>query len=81
VAIIDKKFFNVSLISRKRVASTKLSYNVKHVLASLIYKGLSFRELHNFLFSYNVYFNVIKKHIICKRIVITALYICDNALY
>jgi hypothetical protein len=66
VAVIDEEFSNVSLISHKRAASTELSYNIKRILASLIYKGLSLRELHDFLFSYNVYFNAIKEHIIYR---------------
>jgi hypothetical protein len=49
-------------MSRKRAASTELSYSVKRVLAPPIYKGLSLRELRDFLLDYNVYFNMIKKH-------------------
>jgi hypothetical protein len=64
VAVTDKESSNVLLISRKRAASTELSYNVKRALASLIYKGLSLRELRDFLLSYNIYFNAIKEHII-----------------
>jgi hypothetical protein len=75
VAIIDKKFSNVSLISHKRAASTELSYSVKRALAPLIYKGLSLRELRDFLLSYNVYFNAIKEHVIHRRIAVIALYI------
>jgi hypothetical protein len=80
VAVTDKKFFNISLISRKRTASTELSYRVKCVLAPLIYKGLSLRELRDFLLGCDVYFNVIKEHMIYKRIAVIALYIRDNAL-
>jgi hypothetical protein len=75
VTVIDKKFSNISLISRKRAASTELSYSIKRVLAFLIYKGLSLYELHDFLFNYNVYFNAIKEHMIYRRIAVVALYI------
>jgi hypothetical protein len=75
VAVTDKKFSNVSLISYKRAASTELSYSIKRVLAFLIYKGLSLHELRDFLFNYNIYFNAIKERVIYKRIVVTMLYI------
>jgi hypothetical protein len=75
VAVIDKKFFNVSLISYKRAASTELSYSVKRVLVSLIYKDLSLYELRDFLLSYHDYFNAFKEHVIHRRIIIIALYI------
>jgi hypothetical protein len=41
--------------------STKLNYSIKHALAPPIYKGISLRELYNFILSYKVYFNTIKK--------------------
>jgi hypothetical protein len=75
VAVTDKKFFNVSLISYKRAVSTELSYSIKRALASLIYKGLSLYKLRDFLFSCDVYFNAIKEHVIHKRIAVIALYI------
>jgi hypothetical protein len=75
VAIIDEKFSNISLISRKRVASTELSYSVKRVLVLLIYKDLSLRELRDFLLGYNVYFNAIKEHAVHRRIAMAVLYI------
>jgi hypothetical protein len=80
VAVTDEESSNVSLVSRKRAAFTKLSYNVKRALAPLIYKGLSLRELRDFLFNCDVYFNAIKEHIIRRRIAVTALYIRDDAL-
>jgi hypothetical protein len=80
VAVIGEESSNVSLMSRKWAASTKLSYSIKRALASLIYKGLSLYELRDFLLNYNVYFNMIKEHVIRKRIVVTALYIQDDAL-
>jgi hypothetical protein len=81
VAIIDKKFFNISLISYKRAVSTELSYSVKRVLAPSIYKGLSLRELRDFLFGCDVYFNAIKEHAVYRRIAVAALYIRDDVLY
>jgi hypothetical protein len=75
VAVTDKKSSNVSLISRKRAASIKLSYNIKRALVSLIYKGLSLYELRDFLLDYDIYFNAIKEHIIYRRITVVALYI------
>jgi hypothetical protein len=75
VAVIDKKSFNISLISRKRAAFTELSYSVKRALVFLIYKSLSLYKLRDFLLSYNVYFNAIKEYIIYRRIAITMLYI------
>jgi hypothetical protein len=75
VAVTDEESSNVSLVSRKRAAFTELSYSVKRVLVSPIYKGLSLRELHDFLLNCDVYFNAIKEHVIYKRIAITALYI------
>jgi hypothetical protein len=81
VAVIDKKSSNISLISYKRAAFTKLSYSIKRVLASLIYKGLSLRELRDFLLNCDIYFNAIKEHVIRRRIAVTALYIRDDALH
>jgi hypothetical protein len=75
VAVIDEKFSNVSLISCKRAASTELSYSIKHILAPPIYKGLSLRELHDFLLDYNVYFNAIKEYMIYRQIAVIVLYI------
>jgi hypothetical protein len=75
VAIIGEESFNVSLVSRKRAASTELSYSVKRVLAPLIYKGLSLRELRDFLLSCDVYFNAIKEHAVHRRIAVAASYI------
>jgi hypothetical protein len=51
----------VLLISYKRAVSTELSHSIKRVLAPSIYKGISLRELRDFLLSYKVYFNAIKK--------------------
>jgi hypothetical protein len=56
----------VSLISHKRVMSAKLSHSMKRALAPPIYKGTSLRELYNFLLSYKVYFNAIKKQLTCR---------------
>jgi hypothetical protein len=81
VAVIDKKFFNVLLISRKQAASIELSYSIKRVLAPPIYKGLSLYELRDFLLSCNVYFNAIKEHTVHRRIAMAASYIWDDALY
>jgi hypothetical protein len=75
VAVTGEESSNVSLVSRKRAASTELSYSIKRVLAPLIYKGLSLYKLRDFLLSYNVYFNAIKEHVIHRQIAITALYI------
>jgi hypothetical protein len=69
-----------SLISHKRAASTELSYNTKRALAPPIYKGTSLRELHNFILSYKVYFNIIKKQLIHRQIAVTILYIYKEAL-
>jgi ubiquinone biosynthesis protein COQ9 len=55
-----------SLISHKRAASAELSYSTKRALASSIYKGTSLRELRDFLLSYKVYFNAIKKQFIYR---------------
>jgi hypothetical protein len=62
-------------MSRKRAASTKLSYSAKRILAALIYKGLGLYELRDFLLSYNVYFNAIKEYAVRRRIAVAALYI------
>jgi hypothetical protein len=67
-------------MSRKWAAFIELSYSVKRALAPLIYKGLSLRELRDFLLSCDVYFNAIKKHVIRRRIAVAALYIQDDAL-
>jgi hypothetical protein len=75
VAVINEESFNVSLVSHKRAAFTKLSYNAKRALALLIYKGLSLRELRDFLLNCDVYFNAIKEHVIYRRIAVIALYI------
>jgi hypothetical protein len=80
VAVTGEESSNVSLVSRKRAASTELSYSVKRALAPPIYKGLSLRELRDFLLSYDVYFNVIKEHAVRRRIAMAALYIQDDAL-
>jgi hypothetical protein len=56
----------VSLVSHKQAVSAKLSYSIKRVLASSIYKGMSLRELRNFLLDYKVYFNAIKKQSIYR---------------
>jgi hypothetical protein len=69
VTIIGEESSNVSLISRKRAASTELSYSVKRALAPPIYKGLSLRELRDFLLGCDVYFNAIKEHVVRRRIV------------
>jgi hypothetical protein len=50
-----------SLVSYKQAVSAELSHNTKRALAPPIYKGTSLRELHDFLLSYKVYFNAIKK--------------------
>jgi hypothetical protein len=46
--------------------SAKLSYNIKRALVSFIYKDISLYKLYNFLFSYKVYFNIIKKQSIYR---------------
>jgi hypothetical protein len=52
-----------SFVSYKRAASTELSYSIKRALASPTYKDISLRELRDFLLSYKVYFNAIKKQL------------------
>jgi ubiquinone biosynthesis protein COQ9 len=56
----------ILLISYKRAASAKLSHNIKRALVSSIYKGTSLYKLHDFLLSYKVYFNIIKKQSIYR---------------
>jgi ubiquinone biosynthesis protein COQ9 len=56
----------VLLISHKRAVSAELSHSTKRALASSIYKGTSLHELHDFLLSYKVYFNMIKKQLTCR---------------
>jgi hypothetical protein len=68
VTIIGEESSDVSLISRKRAASIELSYSVKRALAPPIYKGLSLRELRDFLLGCDVYFNAIKEHAVRRRI-------------
>jgi ubiquinone biosynthesis protein COQ9 len=55
-----------SLISYKQAASAELSHSIKRALASSIYKGTSLHELHDFLLSYKVYFNIIKEQFIYR---------------
>jgi hypothetical protein len=62
VAVTDEESA-ASLVSHKRAASTELSHSIKRALAPSIYKGTSLHELYNFLLSYKVYFNVIKKQL------------------
>jgi hypothetical protein len=74
VAIIGEESTSL-YASYKRAASTKYSYSVKCALTPLIYRGTSLYKLHNFLLGCNVYFNIIKKHVVYRRIVIATLYI------
>jgi hypothetical protein len=60
VAVTDKDSAAL-LVSHKRAVSIKLSHSIKRALVPSIYKGISLRELHDFLLSYKVYFNIIKK--------------------
>jgi hypothetical protein len=53
----------ISLISHKRAVSTELIHSIKRALVSSIYKDTSLRELHDFILSYKVYFNAIKKQL------------------
>jgi hypothetical protein len=75
VTVTGEESSNVSLVSRKRAASTELSYSIKRALASLIYKGLSLYKSRDFLLNYNVYFNAIKEHAVRRQIAIATLYI------
>jgi hypothetical protein len=52
-----------SFISYKRAASTELSHSTKRALAPPIYKGMSLRELRDFVLSYEVYFNAIEEQL------------------
>jgi hypothetical protein len=80
VAVTGEESSDVSLVSRKRAASTELSYSAKRALAPPIYKGLSLRELRDFLLGCDVYFNAIEEHVIRRRIAVAASYIRDDAL-
>jgi hypothetical protein len=53
----------VLFISYKQAASTELSHSTKRALAPPTYKGTSLRELHDFLLSYEVYFNAIEEQL------------------
>jgi hypothetical protein len=70
----------VSLISHKRAASAKLSHSTKRALAPPTYKGMSLRELRDFLLSYEVYFDVIKEQLTRRQITVAVLYIREEAL-
>jgi ubiquinone biosynthesis protein COQ9 len=63
MAVTGEEFPVTLLVSYKRATSTELSYSIKRVLASSIYKGTSLRELRDFLLSYKVYFNIIKEQL------------------
>jgi hypothetical protein len=63
MTITDKESSVMLFISHKRAVSTKLSHSTKRALAPSTYKGTSLRELHDFLLSYKVYFNVIKEQL------------------
>lgn len=69
-----------SLVSHKRAASTELSHSAKRALTPLIYRGLSLRELRNFLLGCDVYFNAIEEHASRRRITVATSYIRDDAL-
>jgi hypothetical protein len=69
-----------SLISYKRAASTNLSYSIKCALAPSVYEGINLRELRDFLLGYKVYFDAVKEHKDCRRIVIAASYLRRDAL-
>jgi hypothetical protein len=69
-----------SLISYKRAASTELSHSIKRALAPSTYKGTSLRELHDFILSYEVYFNAIEEQLTRRRITVAVLYIYEEAL-
>jgi hypothetical protein len=69
-----------SFISHKQAASTELSHSTKRALAPPTYKGTSLRELHDFLLSYKVYFNAIKKQLTRRWIIITVSYIYKKTL-
>jgi hypothetical protein len=70
-----------SLVSHKRAASAELSHSTKRALAPPTYKGTSLRELRDFLLSYEVYFNVIKKQSIRRQITVAMSYIYKEALH
>jgi hypothetical protein len=53
-------------MSYKWAMSTELSYNIKRALAPSIYKDTSLRELCDFILSYKVYFDAIKKQLIYR---------------
>jgi ubiquinone biosynthesis protein COQ9 len=69
-----------SLASHKRAAFTEFSHSAKRALTLSIYKGISLRELRDFLLNYDVYFNAIKEHAVRRRIAVAILYIRDDAL-
>jgi hypothetical protein len=69
-----------SLISHKQAASAKLSHSTKRALAPPTYKGTSLHKLRDFLLSYKVYFNTIKKQFTYRRITVAVLYIHEKAL-
>jgi hypothetical protein len=75
VAVTGEDSSDVSLMSRKRAASTELSYSAKRALAPPIYKGLSLRELRDFLLGCDVYFDAIKEYVVRRRIAVAASYI------
>jgi hypothetical protein len=70
-----------SLVSYKRAASAELSHSTKRALAPPTYKGTSLRELRDFLLSYEVYFNAIKKQFTHRRIIVAVSYIHEEALH
>jgi hypothetical protein len=69
-----------SLVSHKRAASAELSHSTKRALAPPIYKGMSLRELRDFLLSCEVYFDAIEEQLTRRRITVAVLYIRDKAL-
>jgi hypothetical protein len=79
MAVIDEESA-ASFVSYKWATSTELSYSIKRALAPSTYKGTSLRELHDFILSCKVYFNVIKEQLTYRWITVTVLYICKEAL-
>jgi hypothetical protein len=51
-------------VSHKQPASINLSHSAKRALVPLIYKGMSLRELRDFLLRCEVYFDAVEEHVI-----------------
>jgi hypothetical protein len=64
VAIIGEESTSL-YISHKCAALTKYYYSAKRALAPLIYKSISLYELHNFFLDCDIYFDIIKEHMVC----------------